>query len=199
MNDVNIIMWGFWCVDFVFSWDFTPLSGCCIHHRRSMPVNLWLLYASSRRHLMLTLYRKGIPLWCLKAASEPLKLLYKHFVFGLWQDISLLFITRTAFQQPAETSLNEVKGLCDIQHFFFFPEKRLSFPSYSCLFDSETWAALRGAKWWKGRVANRLSRPYNFWVLRSVGVFRFLQLPIYETELRFCVCACVYFVFFRHM
>lgn len=41
--------------------------------------------------------------------------------------------------------------------FLFFPEKPLSFPSYSYLFDTETWADLRGAKCWKGKAASRLS------------------------------------------
>lgn len=67
---------------FMFFYFFlmSPMPAECLSHRRIMLISPWLLCSASLCHLMLALYRIGTPLWCLEAASQPLKLHFKHFV-----------------------------------------------------------------------------------------------------------------------
>lgn len=94
---------------------FTHPSTLCINNRIYMPTGPWLLCVASKCNLMLTLYRKGNPLWCLKA--------------NLWNCISkILFKALTghistihdSHSFPAGTSLNKLKKPQWLQVFSFF-------------------------------------------------------------------------------
>lgn len=116
-----------------------------------MPISLWLLCAVSLCHLMLRLYRKGIPLRCLKAASQPFETAFQTFCLGLWQDTSLSLsqLTRLSCSQPGLLQMKQKKKKASVTSsifFFFLTETLLSFHSKSFLPDTEARAGPRGAR-----------------------------------------------------
>lgn len=127
----------------------------CISHRRYMLISLWLLCAASPCHLMHTLLQERYSSVAPQGSLPAFEIAFQTFCLGLWQDTSLLLTAITALVQPAGTPLNEAKSLGDIQRFFFFIEKPLSFRRESSLSDIVARAGLRGAEGGGGRVAEQ--------------------------------------------